>query len=144
MDAAAEIASARTSWEDTTGAESESYGEVLRELSDRGLEPGRYVEAKAELVRLQAAAPRLDAQTTAIVRPVRTNDRSHVLEVTRAHITGQRTQITAAIAAPDFFLRTFADAIRAGVHSLQPHRIRGAQATALTSVGEPLPASWRN
>ena len=60
--AEAEIEAAKQDWETATADELAGYGEVLRELNEIGLEPGKYVATKAELTQLQTSKPRLAAQ----------------------------------------------------------------------------------
>lgn len=174
-----EIEASKTDWQHATAEEKTSYGEILRELSEKGLEPGKYVTVKSQLAELEAAKPRLTAkdddiqqlliareelldqlrghetqatehlhqavgsanQSTGgvvVVRPVPAADREHVLELIRKHISGQRTQITAAVNSQDFSTRVLASAIRGGTEELAALNIRGAQAGNLVTAGETL------
>lgn len=175
--AAREVEAARQEWDTATAHELAEYGEVLRQLNDKGLEPDKYVSTKEQLAQLQAAKPRLEAQDreiqrllaqrdellgelrgrevhrteqlqaavraanqatagVVVVRPAPTADRSHVLEVIKSHVSGQRTQITAAVNASGFSPRALAAAIRKGAEALTEFDIRGAQAANLASAGE--------
>ncbi|KUI42949.1 hypothetical protein AU198_07715 [Mycobacterium sp. GA-1199] len=177
--AEAQIEAAKQEWAKATADEVAAYGQVLRELNEKGLEPDKYVAAKAELTQLLAAKPRLATQQqqiqnllvqrddllgelrqheirrteqlhsavraanhatagVVVVRPVPAADRSHILEVIKGHVSGQRTQIAAAVNALDFSPRGLAAAIRSGGNSLAEFDIRGAQAAALVSAGEVL------
>lgn len=174
-----EIEAAQQEWETATADELAGYGQVLRELNEKGLEPDKYVTTKAELTQLQTAKPRLAAQEqqiksllvqrdellgelrqheirrteqlhaavraaneatagVVVVRPVPTGDRSRIMEVIKDHVTGQRTQITAAVNALDFSPRALAAAIRSDGNALADLDIRGAQAAGLVSAGEAL------
>lgn len=63
-----EIDSAQDEWRDATVEEKAGYGEVLRELTEKGLEPAKFVSTKAELATLKASAPRLTAQEGEITK----------------------------------------------------------------------------
>lgn len=178
LDAAtAEIASALQEWQTATTDEMAGYGEVLRELHRRDLEPDKYVATKSELTELQGSKPRLHAQEieiqkllskreellgelrahdtrrteqlhtavraandaterVVVVRPIASADREHIIDVIKKRTSGQRTQITAAVQAPDFSPRSLANAIRKGTGALDALGIRGAQATSLITAGE--------
>ncbi|WP_306231264.1 TrlF family AAA-like ATPase [Agrococcus beijingensis] len=64
--AKAEIEAAKTGWQEATVEEQASYGQVLRELTEKGLDPGKFVSTKAELTNLKASKPRLTAQKNEI------------------------------------------------------------------------------
>lgn len=174
-----EIAEARNEWHDATIEEKTSYGKVLRELTEKGLEPAKFVTTKDELAKLKASKPRLTAQedkitsllkardellselrkheTSAtehlhaavrtaneatggvvVVRPTPATDRDHVIDVIKKHVSGPRTQITAAVQAAGFSPRGLADAIRGGTNELAKLEIKGVQATNLIGAGEEL------
>lgn len=177
--ARAEIQAAQADWEAATSVEREGYGEVLRSLAEEGLDPGKYIAAKENLVSIKAAEPRLNAnakmieellearsgmldelrvhETAAterlheairsansatggvvVVKPLPAKDRSHVVDLIKAKVSGQRTQIVAAVQEPSFSPQALAEAIRAGTEELAELGIRGAQASNLISVGEEL------
>jgi hypothetical protein len=73
-----------------------------------------------------------------VVRPSASTVRSHIMDVVRSHVSGQRTQISAAVDAESFAPSALAAAIREGVTGLERHDIRGAQATNLAAAGEAL------
>ncbi|UVJ57430.1 TrlF family AAA-like ATPase [Trueperella pyogenes] len=73
-----------------------------------------------------------------VVKPLPTKDRSHVVDLIKAKVSGQRTQIVAAIQEPTFSPQALAEAIRAGTEELAKLGIRGAQASNLLGVGEEL------
>lgn len=73
-----------------------------------------------------------------IVQPVPDPERGHIKKSLGDHITGVRTNITAAIESEDFSPRTLVFAARAGADELVKHGIKGAQAQALLNAGEPL------
>ena len=174
-----EISAARADWDQITSGEKESYGEVLRELAEEGLDPGKYIGAKTRLASLKAAKPRLSAaaddvkelldarsrmldelrhhETAAterlheairsanqatdgvvVVRPMPAKGRSHVIDVIKARVPGQRTQIVTAVQDPAFSPQALAQAMRAGSGALADWGIRGAQASNLVEAGEKL------
>ncbi|MBD8103979.1 TrlF family AAA-like ATPase [Plantibacter sp. CFBP 8775] len=177
--AQAEVTAAKVEWEESTREEKASYGEVLRDLTERGLDPGRFVATKSELATLKASKPRLRTQKAEIKRlaaerdsllgelrayetrstehlhrsvraandatggvvvvsPTPSSDRDHILDLIKEHVSGQRTQITAAIQAAGFSPRVLANAIRSGTTELSKLDIKGAQANNLATAGEPL------
>ena len=73
-----------------------------------------------------------------VVKPLPAKDRSHVVDLIKAKVSGQRTQIVAAVQEPSFSPQALAEAIRAGTEELAELGIRGAQASNLISVGEEL------
>jgi hypothetical protein len=73
-----------------------------------------------------------------VVRPIAAPDRQDILDVISNHVSGQRTQIVAAVSKDDFSPRAFVAAVRAGAKELGKVGIRGAQATNLINAGEPL------
>lgn len=73
-----------------------------------------------------------------VVKPLPAKDRSHVIDLIKARVSGQRTQIVAAIQEPTFSPQALAEAIRAGTEELAKLGIRGAQASNLLGVGEEL------
>ncbi len=73
-----------------------------------------------------------------VVKPLPAKDRSHVVDLIKARVSGQRTQIVAAIQEPTFSPQALAEAIRAGAEELAKLGIRGAQASNLLGVGEEL------
>lgn len=174
-----EIADAQSDWGEVTSAEKDAYTEILRELSDAGLDPGQYVAKRDELAGIKAAKPLLEqkeeeielllnertgllsslrkCETDAteclhsaiqsandatngvvVVRPTPTKDRSHVFDVIKSHISGQRTQIKAAIDSSDFTPLALAEAIRDGNEALEKFGIKGAQATHMLEAGDEL------
>lgn len=58
-----EIEASKADWQLATAEEMAGYGQILRELSDRGLEPGKYVTVKEELAGLEASKPRFTTKT---------------------------------------------------------------------------------
>lgn len=73
-----------------------------------------------------------------VVKPMPAKDRSHVVDLIKAKVSGQRTQIVAAVLEPTFSPQALAEAIRAGTEELAKLGIRGAQASNLLGVGEEL------
>lgn len=73
-----------------------------------------------------------------VVKPLPAKDRSHVVDLIKAKVSGQRTQIVAAVQEPTFSPQALAEAIRAGTEELAKLGIRGAQASNLLEVGEEL------
>lgn len=73
-----------------------------------------------------------------VVKPLPAKDRSNVVDLIKAKVSGQRTQIVAAVQEPTFSPQALAEAIRAGTEELAKLGIRGAQASNLLGVGEEL------
>lgn len=73
-----------------------------------------------------------------VVKPLPAKDRSHVVDLIKAKVSGQKKQIVAAIQEPTFSPPALAEAIRAGTEELAKLGIRGAQASNLLGVGEEL------
>lgn len=80
-----EIDASKAEWQQATTEEKTSYGEILRELSEKGLEPGRYVTVKDELAGLEASKPRLTAKDVDIKKLLAT--RAELLDQLRVHET---------------------------------------------------------
>lgn len=78
------------------------------------------------------------ASNAVVVRPVPNPDRSTIKAVVADHVSGQRTQITAAVDADDFSVRAFVAAARCGAEALAPYNVTGAQLKHLLDAGEPL------
>lgn len=174
-----EIEAALVDWREATAEEKESYGVVLRELAEEGLDPGKYISAKQDLADLKASKPRLKAKTdyikelqkqrdamlgelldhetaaterlhaairsansatdgVVVVRPMPAKDRAHVIEALKNRVSGQRTQIVAAVQDPAFSPQALAGAIRGGSGTLAKLDIKGAQASNLVDAGEEL------
>ncbi|PZS17622.1 MAG: hypothetical protein DLM57_08130 [Pseudonocardiales bacterium] len=104
---------------------------LLGELADH---ERRQVEELHDAIRVANEA----TGGVVVVRPIAAPDRSHIAQVINAHLSGVRTQISSAVAAPDFSPRAFVDAARGGTSELEKLGIRGAQAANLVSAGEPL------
>ncbi len=73
-----------------------------------------------------------------VVRPIPSPNRRNIKSVIEDHVSGVKTQIMAAVDAPDFSPRAFAAAVRGGVNELAKLDIRGAQASNLIGSGEGL------
>lgn len=177
--ARSKIAAAQSDWSKATSAEKETYAEVLRQLSDEGLNPRLYISKRKELMDIQAAKPRLDQKRkeirrlldertellkklrnreiavsdglhdaircandatggVVVVKSTPIKDRSHVFDVVKSHIRGQRKQIEAAIDSSDFTPLALAEAIRNGNEALGEFGIKGAQAKNMLEAGEEL------
>ena len=174
-----EITAAQSDWSEATSAEKKAYAEVLRQLSNEGLDPGQYISKRKELTGIKAAKPRLEQKEkelkrlldertellnrlrnreksaiedlydairsandatggVVVVRPTPTKDRSYIADVIKSHVSGQRTQIMAAIDSPDFTPVALAEAIRGGSKALGKFGIRGAQSTHMLEAGDEL------
>ena len=173
------ITAAQSDWSEATSAEKDAYAEVLRQLSDEGLNPGQYIAKREELAGIKAAKPRLEqkekeikrlldkrtgllnrlrnCETAAteglhdaiqsaneatggvvVVKPTPTKDRSNVANVIKSHVSGQRTQIMAAVNSPDFTPVALAEAIRGGSEALEKLGIKGSQLTHMLEAGDEL------
>lgn len=73
-----------------------------------------------------------------VVKPLPAKDRSNVIDLIKTKVSGQRTQIAAAVQEPTFSPQALAEAIRAGTEELAKLGIRGAQASHLLGAGEEL------
>ena len=174
-----EIKAVRADWSNATAQERESYGEVLRDLAERGLDPGKYITAKQNLTDLNASKPRLKSKAeeikdllknravlvgelrahetvaterlhdairsaneatggVVVVKPATATDRTHVMDVIRNRVSGQKGQISAAVNDPAFSPQGLASAIRDGSDALARLDIKGAQAANLVDAGEEL------
>lgn len=90
-----EIADARDEWHEATIAEKAGYGEVLRELTEKGLEPAKFVSTKDELAKLKASKPRLTAQETKVTNLLKARD--ELLGELRRHETRATEHLHAAV-----------------------------------------------
>nr|WP_216845752.1 AAA family ATPase [Rathayibacter sp. VKM Ac-2857] len=92
-----DIGAARADWQAATADEASSYGEVVRELHERKLDPDRFVAIQQELDRLQAVEPRRASRrkdlTSLLAR------REALLDELRAHETRRTEHLHAAIGA---------------------------------------------
>lgn len=109
----------------------ETREQLLQEL---GNQEGARLETLHEAVR----SANSKTGGVVIVRPAAASDREHILSVIKDHVSGQRTQINAAVDADSFSPRELAKAIRQGEEKLNEIGIKGAQATNLVNAGEPL------
>lgn len=74
-----------------------------------------------------------------IVQPVSASERDHIKTVISRHVTGQRSNIMAAVDADDFATRPFVAAARKGAGAVtKEYGIKGAQALAIITAGEEL------
>jgi ABC-type cobalamin/Fe3+-siderophores transport system ATPase subunit len=92
-----EIEAARLAWETSTADEKASYGEVMRELHERNLNPDTFVAVKNELDKLRTAEPRRSAQQTEREKLLST--REALLIDLRGHETKRTERLHAAIGA---------------------------------------------
>ena len=90
-----EISATRADWHEATTGERENYGEVLRELAEEGLDPGRYIAAKGELASVKASKPRLKAKATEVKELLK--ERRGMLDELRAHETAATERLHVAI-----------------------------------------------
>lgn len=90
-----EISAAWADWHEATTSEREIYGEVLRELAEEGLDPGKYIAAKGDLASVKAAQPRLKAKAKEIKELLK--QRAGMLDELRAHETAATERLHAAI-----------------------------------------------
>lgn len=120
-----------SSHDETLKALAEERAKLLGELADH---ERRQVEALHDAIRGANDA----TGGVVVVRPIAAPDRSHIMQVINGFVSGARTQIASAVAAPDFSPRTFVDAARRESSEFEKLGIRGAQAANLISAGEPL------
>ena len=74
-----------------------------------------------------------------IVKPIASPDRQHIKTSVERLVSGQRTQIMAAIEGDSFSTRAFVEAVRKGESEVTAqYSIRGTQARYLVEAGEPL------
>jgi hypothetical protein len=74
-----------------------------------------------------------------VVKPTASQDRQHIKAIIERSLSGQRTQIMAAIDSDGFSTRAFVETVRSGEAELtEQYSIRGAQARTLVDAGEPL------
>lgn len=74
-----------------------------------------------------------------VVKPQRSSDREGLEDLVLQHVSGQKSQIIAALRRDDLSPQAFANACRVGVPALErEYDIRGAQAAALAAAGEAL------
>lgn len=90
-----EIKAAQIDWSEATVEEMEGYGEVLRELAEEGLDPGKYIAAKQTLAELKASKPRLKAKSDDIKELLR--KRAALLNELRKHETAATEHLHDAI-----------------------------------------------
>jgi hypothetical protein len=91
--------------------------------------------------RLKDAIRKANSVTSKVVnvRSTYAPDRAHLTSVVADKVSGQRTQIVAAIEAGDFSTKAFVAAIRKGADEVEAkYGIKGAQLSNLFSAGEPL------
>lgn len=90
-----EIKATMVEWQAATVEEQAGYGQVLRELTEKGLDPGKFVATKAELTELKASHPRLIAQKSEIKKLM--NHRSELLGELRQHARKATEHLHAAV-----------------------------------------------
>jgi DNA repair ATPase RecN len=105
---------------------------LLQELAEHEI---KRAEALHDAIRTANAA----TGGVVIVKPIAAQDRRHIKSLIEDAISGQRTQIMAAVEAEDFSTRTFVEAARKGEAELTAKfSIRGAQARGVVDAGEAL------
>jgi SMC domain protein len=90
-----EITAAQSDWSKATLAEKETYAEILRELSDAGLDPGQYIAKRDELAGIKAAKPLLEQKEKEIERLL--DDRTGLLNSLRNRETDATERLHDAI-----------------------------------------------
>ena len=105
---------------------------LLQELAEH---ENKRVEALHDAIRTANAA----TGGVVIVKPIAAQDRRHIKSLIEDAVSGQRTQIMAAIDAEGFSTRAFVEAARQGEAELTAKfSIRGAQARGVVDAGEAL------
>lgn len=109
-----------------------SRKKLLQELTEH---ENKRAEALHDAIRTANAA----TGGVVIVRPIAGQDRRHIKSLIEGTVSGQRTQIMAAIDADGFSPRAFVEAARQGEAELTTKfSIRGAQARGVVDAGETL------
>ena len=104
---------------------------LLRELTEH---ENKRAEALHDAIRTANAA----TGGVVIVKPIAAQDRHHIKALVEESLSGQRTQIMAAIDSDGFSTRAFVEAARKGESELTTKfSIRGAQARSVVDAGEP-------
>jgi DNA repair ATPase RecN len=104
---------------------------LLQELTEH---QNRRAEALHDAIRTANAA----TGGVVIVKPIAAQDRQHIRSLVEGSISGQRTQIMAAIDSDGFSTQAFVEAARKGESELTTKfSIRGAQARSVVDAGEP-------
>ncbi|MDO3352540.1 AAA family ATPase [Mycobacteroides abscessus subsp. abscessus] len=105
---------------------------LLQELAEH---ENKRVEALHDAIRTANAA----TGGVVIVKPIAAQDRRHIKSLIEDAVSGQRTQIMAAVDAEGFSTRAFVEAARKGEAELTAKfSIRGAQARGVVDAGEAL------
>ncbi|MGI6796941.1 TrlF family AAA-like ATPase [Gordonia sihwensis] len=105
---------------------------LLQELTQH---ENKRVEALHDAIRTANAA----TGGVVIVKPIAARDRRHIKTLIESAISGQRTQIMAAIDSDGFSTRAFVEAARKGQAELaNKFSVRGAQARGVVDAGEAL------
>lgn len=105
---------------------------LLQELAEHEI---KRAEALHDAIRTANAA----TGGVVIVKPIAAQDRRHIKSLIEDAISGQRTQIMAAVDAEGFSTRAFVEAARKGEAELTAKfSIRGAQARGVVDAGEAL------
>ncbi len=105
---------------------------LLQELTEH---ENKRVEALHDAIRTANAA----TGGVVIVKPIAARDRRHIKTLIESAISGQRTQIMAAIDSDGFSTRAFVEAARRGQAELaDKFSVRGAQARGVVDAGEAL------
>lgn len=105
---------------------------LLQEITEH---ENRRAEALHDAIRTANAA----TGGVVIVKPIAAPDRRHIKSLIEGTISGQRTQIMAAVDADGFSTRAFVQAARQGEAELTAKfSIRGAQARGVVNAGESL------
>lgn len=119
-------------------ANAENIKELLRVRSGMLAELNAYETAATERLHEAIRSANESTNGVVVVRPTPATDRSHVIDVIRAKVSGHKTQIVAAVNDPAFSPQGLAQAIRADNGALAELGIKGAQASNLIAAGEDL------
>jgi ABC-type Mn2+/Zn2+ transport system ATPase subunit len=178
-EASSEIRAASADWGIQTSKKKTEHDQVLRELTDEGADPEKYLATTAALEALRVKSLQVpiaknsitslmterrtllaslalneaalnkdlsnmirdaNAATSDAIRIQSTQSarRDDMTSLVAKSVSGQRTQIIAAINEDGFSPAAFVTAVRAGSAKLEKSFfIKGAQATALIAAGEP-------
>lgn len=136
-----EVGAAQADWRAATREEKDTYGAVLRELAEEGLDPGKYISAKAKLASVKASKPRVKAKAAEIEKLL--EDRQAMLGELRSHETTATEGLHAAIRLANnatdgvVVVRPKPTTDRAHVIDTIKRRVKGQRTQIVSAVQDP-------